>query len=484
MKTERSMKAVEVIRNKAHIGKWFLLTVLFVCLVLGLNGLPYSVGGTGRPDDILDSHTFIDDVGNKVELPILPVKLISLSGTHTENIYALEGEESLIGVASNTLYPYRALELKQYDLNKIYGIQGLIEAKPDMVLVEPLMHQRYVGAISQIEASGIVVVSLMPESLEGFDAYITKLAMILNKEEKARELLMTFHQSLKETSNHITSNSAFNSNGNHKKTVFVEVNENGLQTAGNKSLIGQAVQMAGGRLATTPGLWYKDEPYYPVSSKQLMAKATTIDLYFSIKGPGFGGAYIESILQNSRMSGIKAVKERQVYELPSTLIGQYTFRYADGVKMLSRLMYGDPKDGMAQLNPSDCATRGAMALILYECLNLQTITIVEKDYYDHEKFNHVYGAYRDVTDEHQWFDIIETVTMKGYMRPDKDENGHEWFRPNQAITYSDIEHSLNIFGDVSESMMREAQLDSDNGQRITVKELIDIIEKVVVNEGA
>jgi hypothetical protein len=138
-----------------------------------------------------------------------------------------------------------------------------------------------------------------------------------------------------------------------------------------------------------------------------------------------------------------------VYEVPSPLVGQYTFRYPQGVLELERLMYGDPEAGIANLDPLSLLDRATMALILYEKLDLQTVAIYNKDYYDHTKYNHLYGSYMDMTEAYPWFNAIETATMKGYMQPYKDENQQEWFHPKALVTDEAIQLALSVINDTS-----------------------------------
>jgi len=123
------------------------------------------------------------------------MRVISLYGAHTENVYSLDAEDQLVGVSRSSKYPIRAA------LNPIFsqrdGAEKFLAARPDLVLVRPMIDRAYPGLIQQLEKYGITVVSLQPVTIDEMYRYWMVLGRLLGQERQAADMVAIFSQQMK-----------------------------------------------------------------------------------------------------------------------------------------------------------------------------------------------------------------------------------------------------------------------------------------------
>ncbi|QUI21782.1 ABC transporter substrate-binding protein [Vallitalea pronyensis] len=422
--------------------KWIPIigSIILIGLVLGRD---IPIHGTKDASKIVDHHVFIDDVGNKIMIHKIPSRIVSLSTVHTENIYALEASHHLIGVDKGSHYPARVVDLPRYAMDHEADMDKLIKAKPDLVLITPEINQQYPRVVSKLESNGLWVVSLMPKSVQHFDYYIQKLAMLIQKEDQANRMLKDYHAELNQIKQ-ITSQIK------KKKTVFVETSQKGFWTPAQGSLLFEAIDLAGGiNIVKDAKPSIPNQPQVRYGFSHIERNQEVIDVYFTLQGVRDGGGSIISINQQDKFRQVKAIREGEVYELLHPLVNQYTFRYVKGVRDMARILYPEVMIDETKVSNDIPLTREVFSHIVYNQRRLQMFTITGSDYYDVKKHLHTYGKYLDVTEQDADFDQIETVSMRGYLLPKRDKTGNETFGRHDAVTRSDIAHFIYIIKDLT-----------------------------------
>lgn len=414
--------------------------VIFIGMLMASTLITIEVGGSGMPGDILSNNSFIDDVGNKILLDKPVKRIVSLSPVHTENLYTIGADALLIGVDEASNFPYETQSLDSYRLEKKVDQTKLLQAQADLVLIDPALSERMTALVSKLEAEGIRVVALMPETLDDFGHYMTKLGLITGREAAAQAAAQEFDDVI----------ASYEAMDYKDLGVFVEASEKGYISPTEETLVGHAVRLAGGHqiIPTTP--WY-----YPATSvsslevgqQYILDHNPQIDVYLSLQGQGYSGASLTSMSQKADFSTLNALETGKVYELESPLVTRYTMRYLDGIKELNRLFYGDTMIVSNGLEDKAPLTRIHFARVLYETLTIPTYVLNDDDYYKVEKFHHTYGAFKDVHWYEDDFDLIETVVMRSYLLPMEKDDG-QWFLREEPVGQADIEHFIYIWADL------------------------------------
>ena len=275
---------------------------------------------------------FIDNDGNEIVFENPFVRIIPLYSSHVENLFAIGAGSSVIGIPRGTDYPPEATVLPVFDY--LGDPEYVIAAEPDLVLIRPFVRRQSPDYIKKIENAGIPVVSLYCESFENFDSYILRLGMLTGKVQEAETKLGAFHRELAEIQKRALSIQK-------KKTVFFESTENEIRTAASESLPDKAIEFAGG-INVTPHL----PPISPGSSiarfgaEALLDIADNIDVYVVQQGAMNRSSDMENLKTRPGFSAIKAIQEGQVLFINEKLISSVTFRYLEGVKILSGYLGG------------------------------------------------------------------------------------------------------------------------------------------------
>lgn len=274
---------------------------------------------------------FTDDDGREINLDAPATRIISLYSAHTENIYHLGGEGSLIGNYKTATYPADAASLPMFDYAA--DPEKVIAANPDVVLIRPFIGKKNPEFIEALEKAGIQVVSLYSESFEEFDSYVEKLGMILGKEEEAKEKLAQFHAEIEEIT-------TITSTVEDKQTIFFESTDTNLRTVAKNSMPALAIKFAGG-INIAEGVEPNSEggSIAEYGEEKVLENANEIDVYLSQVGSMNSGADVETISARPGFNTIKAVKEGKVYVIDEKIISSPTFRYIEGIREIATIMY-------------------------------------------------------------------------------------------------------------------------------------------------
>ena len=305
---------------------------LLICLPLSCAGersAPPAQKDPSRPAGA--AVRFIDDEGKAIALDRPCGRIISLYSAHTENLFAIGAGASVIGVPNATDYPEEAAALPRFDYNG--DPEYVIAAVPDVVVIRPFLRRQNPGYFLELEKAGIVLVSLYPQSLDDFDEYIRRLALLAGRTAEAEQRLSGFHAGLADIQG-ITSGLAA------KQRVFFEATENEVRTIAAGALPERAivfaggVNIAGGAPAITPG-----SSIARFGVEKLLGHAEEIDAYIVQQGAMNRSSSLAAVKGRPGFGAVKAVRDDKVFFISEKLISSPTFRYLDGVRALAEFLY-------------------------------------------------------------------------------------------------------------------------------------------------
>ena len=123
----------------------------------------------------------------------VPQRIVSLSPTHTEMLYALGAADQVVAVDSLSNYPPEAsavlTDLSAFEPN----VEAIAEYEPDLVIIA----DDSMGIKAQLEAIDIPVwIGLPPASLDDVYAQIEELAAIIGRTERSNEIIGTMRSAV------------------------------------------------------------------------------------------------------------------------------------------------------------------------------------------------------------------------------------------------------------------------------------------------
>lgn len=182
-----------------------------------------------------------DDAGRPVAVPDHVHRLVSLSPSLTNTVYALGAENELVGITDYTLYPPEAARQKP-SVGAVVNpsLERIVALHPDMVLALP----EFNGAetIAGLERVGIPVFLFNTGNLSNIYRTIANVGQILGREQQATTLIASLH--VRESK--VRAQSATGP----KPKVLLVLSVDPLITAGRNAFITEMIEAAGAKSAT------------------------------------------------------------------------------------------------------------------------------------------------------------------------------------------------------------------------------------------
>jgi iron complex transport system substrate-binding protein len=140
------------------------------------------------------AESITDQSGAEISFAKPFSRIISLYPAHTENLFSLGLDQEIIGVSENDTYPEQAAEKPKFHYRE--DPEKFLAARPDLVLVRPMISRAYPDLISKLELAGITVVSLQPNTIDETYAYWRTMGVLTGRSTQAEEMVRQFKAGL------------------------------------------------------------------------------------------------------------------------------------------------------------------------------------------------------------------------------------------------------------------------------------------------
>jgi|GEM_PF-236337 len=426
--------------HKKFIAAWLICFVLVFVV-----GFHVELGGTASGSEIIDEHTFVDDVGNLIEFDEPYQTIVSLDSIHTENLYAIGAGDLIEGVDTKSTFPIDVNSLPKFTFTEDSDIERLIKLNPDLILITPYINSKHASFVTRLETAGLKVVSLEPDDFNEFPIYIQKLGLLTGESDNAETALKTFDNDLQRIADRA-------SQVEEKKSVFIESSELGYLTPSRDTLPYLALENINADNIAEPELSkYPDGEMNTYGLDQILENKDQIDVYLTIVGGIDGGADIVSIKQKEAFKDIPAIENNKVFEMEHSLIDEYSFRYVLGNLEMARAVYPEVFDDVSDFKNDEALTRANFSEIVVKMLHAPIYINTDASYYDYDRYNHLYGSYEDVPWQDDQFDYIETASSRLYIKAESKVDKVETFDKEGLITKADVANFFYILYNLGDS---------------------------------
>lgn len=220
-----------------------LLSIKRIILVLLLLAITSALiaCGSNEEEKMLERESvdaklsYEDDYGRMISLDKYPERIISLSPSNTEILFALGLDDEIIGVTEYCDYPEAALEKETIGGYSKSDGEKIISLKPDLVIAAGDPNERLDGILRDAD---IPTLSYDSKNLEEVMSQIERIGEITNKSKEAEEII----RDMKDRKNKIIEKVK----GEEKIRVFYEVWPDPLTAAGKGSFMDELIELAGG----------------------------------------------------------------------------------------------------------------------------------------------------------------------------------------------------------------------------------------------
>lgn len=288
-----------------------LLCLILVCPVLGC------------AEDA--SVTVTDMTGREITLNAPATRIVALTASDCEILYALGAGETLVGRGEYCDYPAEVLNVPSVQSGYETNIEEIIALEPQAVLMATMAQT--VEQVEALENAGIRVIVSDAQDIAGVYTAIELIGAVTGKNDEAAALVSGMKASFEEIAAKAASDGA--------ETVYFEVSplEWGLWTAGKNTFMDELAQMIGLKNA------FADiEGWAAISEEQVLERdpdyIVTIAMYY-----GEGATPVEEIMSRAGWQEMQAVKNERVFNADSNEVSRPGPRLVDAAQALYDFVY-------------------------------------------------------------------------------------------------------------------------------------------------
>jgi iron complex transport system substrate-binding protein len=317
-----------------------LCSSLFIVAILFI--LP-AADALAASFQVESSDVIMDQNGRRLRVTIPFQRIISLYGAHTENLFSLGLGKEIIGVSTHEDYPAEALQRPVFSYHD--DPEKFLAARPDLVLIRPMIDRGYPQFISRLEKSGITVVSLQPAAANEIYTYWEILGILTGRQQRAQRLIEHFQHTVERVR---TLASAIEV----KKKVYFEAIHSKMKTFAPESMAIFALETAGGMNVAQDARPVRKTNIAFYGKERILSHAGEIDAYLAQYG-AMNTPSIALIKNEPGFQAIKAVKNNKIYILDERVVSRPTMRLLIGILKIGQILYPEVFDEKAEaiLNP-------------------------------------------------------------------------------------------------------------------------------------
>ncbi len=277
--------------------------------------------------------SIVDRSGQQVQVDKPFSRIISLYPAHTENLFALGLDAEIIGVSKNDDYPPGVLDKARFSYRE--DAEKFIAARPDLVLVRPMIERGYPDLIEKLRMAGIVVVSLQPVSIDETYDYWRTLGALTGRQQQAEKMIAEFKEKIAAIEKKVATIPP-----EKRKRVYFESIHRKMKTFAPTSMAVFALETAGGINVAADADRVRNTNIAAYSKERILSHAGEIDVFLAQRGK-MNRVDRDEIVAEPGFSAIKAVRDGEVYIIAEELVSRPTPRLLEGIRQIGRILYPD-----------------------------------------------------------------------------------------------------------------------------------------------
>lgn len=261
--------------------------VLMLALVLALSCVPALAEGT---------LTVTDMTGREITLEGPASRIVALTASDVEILYAIGAGDALVGRGEYCNYPAEALEVTSVQSGYETNIEQILALEPDVVLMATMAQP--VEQVQQLEDAGIRVIVSDAKDIAGVYEAIALIGAVTGHDAEAEALVKSMQDAF----------SKYEGREDTGKSVYFEISplQWGLWAAGKGTFMDEIAGMLG-----LTNIFADVEGWVEVSEEQVLARnpdyIVTTAMYY-----GEGPTPVEEIMSRAGWENIAAVQSGAV----------------------------------------------------------------------------------------------------------------------------------------------------------------------------
>jgi len=274
------------------------------------------------------SVVVVDRLDRELRFEAIPRRIVSLSPSTTELLFAIGAGPQVVGATKHCNYPDAAAEVPRVGAGTLESIsrETILSLQPDLVLCKWDTHQPLVDPLTRL---GISVIAIGPENLQALFQEARLLGKVLGRESEADALVDSMTMRL----DHLTS-LVEQIAPRERRSVFYEVWDDPLMTAGPNSFIGELLTLGG-----MQNIFADTSVRYPkVSGEVVVHRNPEVILAPSTHADQVS---VQQLLSRQGWSEIAAIREQQVFLIDGDQVSRCGPRLIDALEQMITAVYPD-----------------------------------------------------------------------------------------------------------------------------------------------
>lgn len=279
----------------------------------------------------LAAHTIVDSDGTEITFDRPFTRIISLYPAHTENLFSLGLDREIIGVSTSDDYPPMIKDRRRFGYRE--DAEKFIAARPDLVLIRPMISRAYRGLIDKLRRAGITVVSLQPVGPAEIYGYWRQLGQLTGRTQEAQAMTNHFRHELDELrklTNDIPPEK--------RKVVYFESIHSRMKTFAPNGMAIFVLQAAGGINAAGDADQVRNTNIAAYGKERILSHASEIDVFLAQQGR-MNRVDIDTIKNEPGFAAIKAVRKNRIFLIDEKIVSRPTLRMLEGIRTIARYLY-------------------------------------------------------------------------------------------------------------------------------------------------
>lgn len=269
------------------------------------------------------AHAFTvrDMTGRNVTLREPPRRIVSLVPSATEILFALGGDDRLVGVTDYCDFPPAARKKTSVGGMVAPSLETIVTLRPDLVIATPEGNRE--DTVDQLRRLDIPVFLAGAHRVTEVATLVGRLAELVGRPDAARPLVARIEARLDAVRKAVAARA--------RPRVLYVVWPEPLIVPGREALVTELIELAGGQSITA------GEPAaYPRLSLEAVIARNPEVIFLATHGAGAGAVSKEKW---ERLSTMPAIREGRIHSADGNLLHRYTPRVVDGVEALARAMH-------------------------------------------------------------------------------------------------------------------------------------------------
>ena len=309
-----------------QINTIFSLTLAVTFALIYSAGINDSAAAAMR---IEGDNMVVDQAGRTLIVDRPFGRIISLYGAHTENLFNLGLDGEIIGVSRHETYPPQALKKSVFSYRE--DPEKFLAARPDLVIIRPMIDRGYPQFVSRLEKNGITVISLQPQNVADMFIYWQILGLLSGKRQQAIKMVSQFEAAVSDFKMLTDAKTI-------RKRVYFEAIHSKMKTFTPDSMAVFALETAGGINVASDAKAVRNTNIAYYGKERILSHGREIDVYLAQSGV-MNQPSLELILNEPGYKTIKAVADGEIYLIDEQIVSRPTMRLLDGIYNIGKILY-------------------------------------------------------------------------------------------------------------------------------------------------